>query len=145
MKSSIKISKGFTLIELMITVAIIGILSSIAITGYQNYIVKSLLSSAIHDLASEKTRVELVINENIEMSSNTEFFLSYPESGVCSDISVVESSVLGEKVTLQCIMRGNSLINGKNMKFIRERSSGQWRCFSNVNSEQLPKACSYEP
>lgn len=49
--------KGFTLIELMIVVAIIGILAAIAIPAYQNYIARAQATEAVNLLAGLKTRV----------------------------------------------------------------------------------------
>lgn len=52
------VNKGFTLIELMIVVAVIGVLAAIAIPQYQNYVAKAELGSALSTLASLKTNVE---------------------------------------------------------------------------------------
>lgn len=55
--------KGFTLIELMIVVAIIGILAAIAIPAYNNYTKKARFSEVVASVASIKTAVEQCIND----------------------------------------------------------------------------------
>lgn len=52
---------GFTLIELMIVIAIIGILAAIALPMYQDYIVRSQLTRAYFELGSAKTTIEYII------------------------------------------------------------------------------------
>ena len=54
--------KGFTLIELMIVVAIIGILAAIAIPQYQNYIAKSQVSRVVGETGNLKTAIEDCMN-----------------------------------------------------------------------------------
>ena len=56
-----KVQKGFTLIELMIVVAIIGILAAVALPAYQNYSNRAAFSELILAVTPRKTAVELAI------------------------------------------------------------------------------------
>lgn len=56
--------KGFTLIELMIVVAIIGVLGAIAIPAYQDYVIRSKVTEGLHMAADAKTAVAEAYDAN---------------------------------------------------------------------------------
>lgn len=70
--------KGFTLIELMIVVAVIGVLSAIAIPQYQNYVKKGALASALSTATALKTPVEQYIADEGSFPDNSDLSGSIP-------------------------------------------------------------------
>lgn len=59
-----KWQSGFTLIELMIVVAIIGILSMIALPAYQEYVIRSRIPDATSNLATKRIQMEQFFQDN---------------------------------------------------------------------------------
>ncbi len=82
-----KKQQGFTLIELMIVVAIIAILAAIALPAYQDYVSKSKVTAALADLASHKTQFEMEVSEGRTPTLATAGFQA-ASTGSCSTIAV---------------------------------------------------------
>jgi type IV pilus assembly protein PilA len=61
--------KGFTLIELMIVVAIIGILAAVAVPAYQDYTIKSKISEAASMASVVRTAIDVNYSEGIVLTS----------------------------------------------------------------------------
>jgi len=88
-----KIDKGFTLIELMVVVAIIGILASISLPPYQNYISRSKIAEALTLTASLKKR-------SVEFYEYTgRFPASNEEAGVPAPDKLLGNYVSGVEIT----------------------------------------------
>lgn len=86
-----KAQKGFTLIELMIVVAIIGILAAIAIPQYQDYTARTQVTRAVSEISALKTAAESAILEGKKLVS-----ADTPGDGEY-DLGFTESTLLDKK------------------------------------------------
>jgi len=121
-----KTQSGFTLIELMIVVAIIGILAAVAIPQYQNYIARTQVTRALGEISALKTSVEEQLMRNVQPASGPA--IGFTESSLMStDLSVVFAS--SGSGSIQATLDGSvsSIILDSTITLGRN-TSGIWGC-----------------
>ncbi len=122
---------GFTLIELMIVVAIIGILASIAIPAYQDYVAKAQFTSGLSEIAPYKTKLEVMLSEDAgTVYTNVTPGIEAPAStGNCSVLAL--ASVAGGVATIACTHVGTTGITGL-VTTLTRTPVGVWACASTI-------------
>ena len=97
MKRSIQ--KGFTLIELMIVVAIIGILAAVAIPQYKNYTIKAKLGNSLTAVDTVKTAVALCVQETGTLTGCTAATNGIPANATSATNEVSTITTLDGAIT----------------------------------------------
>jgi len=133
-----KVQHGFTLIELMIVVAIIGILAAIAIPAYQDYTIRSKVSEGLNLAAAAKLAVsETYSSEGRMLTNQASYGLPAAVSIKGGHVSSVSVNAAGV-ITVNFTALGGSVARGDGLTLTPNTSSGgsiDWDC----DPDQLPR------
>jgi type IV pilus assembly protein PilA len=155
--------KGFTLIELMIVIAIIGILAAIAIPQYQNYVGRANVAAAVQTLSSNKTGLENYVMENgffpdgttpavaASAPGATPVVAAVPDQRKKEGLGIVEPTfgtvslvqagpASGSGAIRVKMNTGNPGIKGKDVQLLRN-ADGTWTCETTIEDKYVAKAC----
>lgn len=139
-----QVQKGFTLIELMIVVAIIGILASIALPAYQDYTKRAHVSEGLSLASGAKTAVAEYYSTNAAWPSNN------TDAGLASASDISGTAVTEVAVSTGGVIKAkfNAKVEADKVLALKPTDNGgaiQWDCKpsagTTVNAKYLPSKC----
>ena len=138
------VQKGFTLIELMIVVAIIGIIAMIAIPAYQTYLIRAQIAEGLNLVGPIKQAIaEFHKDTGNYPANNAQAALLTPTSYSGNYVSSI--SVNGATISIMYGNQANAKISGSTVSVIAQDNAGStsWVCESggSILSKYLPSAC----
>jgi len=143
------LKEGFTLIELMIVVAIIGILAAVAIPAYQDYIARAQASEGVELLAGGKTPMAEFFSDKGSFPTAVASVMGNTSGKYTSTIDYVATPTSGNgTVTLYAQMKTTGVSKGiqnKRIELATTNGGKTWTCragaTTGIDPKYLPGAC----
>ena len=134
---------GFTLIEVMIVIAIVGILAAIATVSYHTQIRKSQLTTIYQELNYFRQPYQILMSEGAGVKDFSPNGLNLPEQTKYCQFEVTEPNVNGITTdAVKCTIQNLSYLQGQSLSLDRA-NDGSWQCrpSAGISKSFLPQAC----
>ncbi|MDY4297166.1 MULTISPECIES: pilin [unclassified Xanthomonas] len=119
-------TRGFTLVEVMIVLAITAVLAATAIPIYQNFVAKSQLTTALAEIESGRSMVETALADAAGSTLVTAAYVGLSTTTVrCENVQVSLNS--NGRAALTCDVIGGSVVNGRTLS-LQRTAADVWEC-----------------
>ncbi|CAD5373201.1 Fimbrial protein EcpC [Rubrivivax sp. A210] len=136
-----RVQQGFTLIELMIVVAIIGILAAVALPAYQDYTVRAKASEVIIAASSAKNAVAEYVNLNSALPSSASVTIESQQSKYVSSVvwDGTNSKIIATASAVETKLNGSTI----ELTATLNASGNQvnWACAGTIDAKYRPASC----
>ncbi|WP_352336573.1 pilin [Psychrobacter sp. 16-MNA-CIBAN-0192] len=140
---SVTLQSGFTLIELMLTIAVIGILAAIAAVSYQSQIRQSQLTTIYQELNHFRLPYQILINEGAGVTGFSPEGLNVPEqTKYCQFTVTTPHATAATPNAVRCKIQNIGYLQNQHLSLDRA-ANGTWQCQASagIPHSYLPKGC----
>ncbi len=133
-----RVQQGFTLIELMIVVAIIGILAAVALPAYQDYTVRAKVSEVVLAASASKVPIAEWAQTKNALPAAADYTPNWTATSKVSSVTWDGTAITAAAVAAEIPGGGNIVLTPS---AVQADGKVQWTCTGTIAAKYLPASC----